>query len=111
MSYYPSNPIERRNVFPIRLVPNSLEHQGNIVYGHAPVYEPNYLNTYKHTFLCSHEESYEASLREIKHSYKFCYEENRKNETLVHVFTKKDKEELQLDRLSAKYLYSQYMEG
>lgn len=114
-SYFWGYKKEWRQVFPGRVVPNhpdlELENIGDTVYGHAPVYEPNYLNCYRHTFLCPNGKTRERSRQQIREKYLYSYLEECENGVLVHAFSRKDEEDLRAVRFYAQYLYSQFIEG
>lgn len=106
---------EWRQVFPGRMVPNhpdlGLENIGDIVNGHAPVYEPHYLDCYRHTFLCPNGRTREQSRHQIREKYQYSYLEECENGVLIHAFSKEDEDDIRSIDLLAKYLYSQYIES
>ncbi|MDJ0589993.1 MAG: hypothetical protein QNJ72_08370 [Pleurocapsa sp. MO_226.B13] len=102
-------------VFPARIVPLSTElpqNLGESVYGHKPIFEPEYFGHFRHIFMISYGGEIMKAYSKIRANFPRSYFQEVYQGELAITFSATDPDDLNHDlHPQIKYLYSNFLES
>jgi len=106
------NDREWGEVFPARLVPMHYDlrlddgRSGHCVYGHDPVYEPEFFGCFRHTFFVKHGKDFHSHCQSIRDAHPRNYQIGAENGVIIVAFSPSDEPQI-ID--GTQFCFSQYL--